>query len=119
MRYVQQTMCDATEQGTDKRAVPARSRHDEIGSLLVGDFHNHIRRVSCRRLRQLDVCVETFLLQVLDLLADRGLYLVLIADRISTCGRSTRDLIYVDQDEPGSIRLRETLGVSECLLGPA
>jgi hypothetical protein len=78
VRYVQQTKCDAAQHQPDEWAVAARSRHDQIGSLLVRNLRDHMRRASRRHVRQLERCVETFLLKVLDLLQDRSLDLVLI-----------------------------------------
>jgi hypothetical protein len=67
-----------------------------------------MRHTSCHHLPQLEGRVETFLLQLLDLLPDRGLDLVLFD--IDRSGGPARDeLVYVDDDEPGSVSLREAL----------
>ena len=74
--------------------MAARSRYDQIGSLLVRDLRDHMCRASGHHVRQLERRVESFPLQVLDLLPDRGLDLVLIQiDR--TGGPACRELVYV------------------------
>ena len=70
---MQQTLRDAAHQQLDEGAVAPRSHHDQIGSLLVGDLRDRMGRASCHHVRQLQRRVETFLLQVLDLLTDDGL----------------------------------------------
>jgi hypothetical protein len=67
-----------------------------------------MRRTSCHHLPQLEGRVETFLLQLLDLLPDRGLDLVLF-DIDRSGGPARYELVYVDDDEPGSVSLREAL----------
>ena len=73
--------------------MAACSRDDQIGSFLVRNFRDHMRRASCHHVRQLELRLETFLLQVLDLLPDRGLDLVLVDfDRICAAPTGTADL---------------------------
>jgi hypothetical protein len=88
-----------------ERAAAARSHHDQIGSLLISDLCDHVRRASCRHIRQLERRVETFLLQVLHLVPDRGLNFVLDAPQAARA----RELVYVHDDEPGTVSLREAL----------
>src|ERR1700694_1124128 len=74
--------------------------------------HQYVRRLECR--------LETFLLQVLDMLLDRGLNLVLVViDRISAGGPPAEsDLVYVHDDEASAVP-REALGERERLLRSA
>ena len=79
--------------------MAACSRHDEISSLLVRNFRDHMRRASRHHVRQLERRLEAFLPQVRDLLPERSLDLVLI--KIDWTGRAAgRELVYVHDDEP-------------------
>jgi hypothetical protein len=51
-----------------------------------------------------------FLLQVLDLLPDRGLDLVLIEIDRKSAPLADCELVYVHDDEPSAVSLREALG---------
>src|SRR5262245_20607672 len=111
-------MHDAPQHQPYERAEAARPRHDQIAPLLVRNLRDHMRRATRRYVRQLERCVETFLLKVLDLLPDRSLDLVLIENDWSG-GPAERELVYVHDDEPGSVSLREALGERERLLSSA
>jgi hypothetical protein len=75
-----------------------------------------MRRTSRHHFRHFEFHVETFLPQVLDMLSERGLDLVLVdVDRAGT--PAGHDLVYMDDDEPSTVSLREVLGEWERALG--
>jgi hypothetical protein len=91
-------MGNAAQQQPGEGAVAARSRHDQIGALLFRDLRDHMCRASHPYPRRLENHIETFPLQVLDLLPDRGLDLGFVdIDRISNTSAGP-ELVYVHDD---------------------
>jgi hypothetical protein len=76
-----------------------------------------MRRASYRHPRRLESRIETFPLQVLDMVPNRGQdFGPVDVNRICTAPADP-ELVYVHDDEPGAVSLREALGVRERLLG--
>src|SRR5262245_27103708 len=116
MRDLCQAMCDTAQQKPGEAAVAARSHHDQIGSLLVGNVGDHLRCASRHHFSYLERGTETLLLQVRDLLPERGLDLVLVEmDRTGT--PTNHDLFSVNDNEPSTISLRQILGERKRLRG--
>src|SRR5262245_66242050 len=108
MRDLCQAMCDTAQQKPGEAAVAARSHHDQIGSLLVGNVGDHLRRASRHHFSYLERGTETLLLQVRDLLPERGLDLVLVEmDRTGT--PTTHDLTNLNDNEPSTDSMHQIL----------
>jgi hypothetical protein len=61
VRDLRQTLRDATQQQSGDVTITSRSRHDQIGFLVVCDLSDHVRRASRYPFRQLEFRIETFL----------------------------------------------------------
>lgn len=90
--------------------MAARSHDDQIGSFLIRNLRDHMCCASHPHPGYPERHVEAFLLQPIDTFPKCGLDLVFVEiDRIPSTP-ADRELIYVHDDQPSVVSLREAPG---------